>query len=161
MLDHNIFIFDYEFNYDILEMYWDIHEQRLKGYTDPRIEGDLDQWKIARLEMFDYAQELCDTFGIKNGKPRFYKLEANTELPMHVDYGTTCSLNIALSDGNAPVKFMDKEYAYKSAILNTGNTHGVVNGPTDRRLFKISVFDQTFEEVCDNISKSIKHHTSV
>lgn len=155
MLDHNIFIFDYEFNYDILEMYWDIHEQNLRGYTDPRIEGDLDQWKIARLEMFDYAQEICNTFKIKNGKPRFYMLEANTSLPMHVDYHTTCSLNIALSEGNAPVKFKDKSYSYRTAILNTSNLHGVDNGPVDRRLFKISIFDQTYEEVVDNFVSSM------
>jgi len=53
--DHNILIFDYKFNYDIIESYWDNHEDNFAGYTDPRIDGDWDHWQIARLEMFDYA----------------------------------------------------------------------------------------------------------
>lgn len=156
--DHNILIFDYKFNYDIIESYWNNHKDNFAGYSDPRTDGDLDHWQIARLEIFDYAQEICDTFKIQNGRPRFYILKADTTLGMHTDYNTTCSLNICLSDDNAPVKFNDNTYTYKTAILNTSNNHGVVNGPNDRRLFKISIFDQTYEEVCNNMKGILNAH---
>lgn len=152
MKDHNIFILDYPFDLDVLELYWDKYEAGLEGYTDPRYDQVADHWQISRSDMFPYAQELCDMFGIKNGKPRFYRLKANTELPMHIDLNTECSLNIVLSDKPAPVNFEDGSYSYKSCILNTSVLHGVVNGPEDRRLFKISIFDQSFEEVCQNAS---------
>ena len=71
---------------------------------------------------------------------------------MHVDYHTTCSLNIA-RQGNAGE--VTKSYSYRTAILNTSNLHGVDNGPVDRRLFKISIFDQTYEEVVDNFVSSM------
>lgn len=156
MLDHNIYIFDYEFDFDLIEMYWDHYQHDLEVYTDPRTEQSMKEWMIVRLEMFNYAQQICDLFNIKNSKPRFYMLGANASLPMHVDVNTTCSLNIVLSEGGAPVKFEDKSYFYKTAILNTTNRHGVDNGPLDRRLFKISVFDQSFEEVTNNVKSIVK-----
>lgn len=154
MKDNNIFILDYKFDLDLLELYWDRYESGLQAYSDPRYDQAADHWQISRSEMFPYAQELCDKFKIKNGKPRFYRLKANTVLPMHIDLNTECSLNIVLSSKAAPVDFEDNSYVYNSCILNTSVLHGVTNGPEDRRLFKISIFDQSFEEVCNNIIQS-------
>lgn len=149
MIDHNICIFDYPFDIEILKLYWD--NQQFEGYTDKRYDKTLETWRISRSEMFPYAQELCNLFNIKNGKPRFYMLEKNSILPMHTDLNTTCSLNIVLSDNPAPVKFEDREYTYKSCILNTTHMHGVENKGDDRELFKISIFDQSFDEMCENV----------
>lgn len=149
--DHNIFIFDYDFDYNIIESHWREHEDGFVEYTDPRLDGNIDHWQIARMQRFDYLREIGDLFKIKNGRPRFYHLKANTTIPMHKDYNTTCSLNIDLSVDPAPINFEDKSYTYKTAILNTTNVHGVVNGPNERRTLKVSIFDQTYEEVCNNI----------
>ena len=151
MKDHNIYSFDYPFDIELLKLYFDA--QQFEGYTDKRYNQTLETWRIARTEMFPYAIELCDIFNIKNGNPRFYVLEKNAILPMHTDLNTTCSLNIVLSDDLAPVKFEDKSYTYRSCILNTTKMHGVDNGNSSRKLFKISVFDQSFEEMCKNVEK--------
>ena len=153
MRDHNIYAFEYPFDIELLKLHYDVQE--FEGYTDKRYNQTLETWRIARTEMFSYALEICDIFNIKNGKPRFYLLEKNTVLPMHTDLNTTCSLNIVLSDDPAPVKFEDSSYTYNSCILNTTNMHGVDNGNSDRELFKISIFDQSFEEVCQNVEKVI------
>ena len=39
------------------------------------------------------------------------------------------------------------EYYYKQALLNTQIPHMVHNGPTDRILFKVSIFDLPYFEM--------------
>ena len=142
--------FDCSFDEDKLLLYYDKFMQKAESYSDYR--GKLDNWKIARDIQFDYAEQLCKRFNV-NGSPRFYSLEKNTHLPMHVDHGTECSLNFLIDESEpAPVKFESgNEYRYKFCLLNTQKKHGVDNVSEDRILFKLSIFDETFEQVKQKI----------
>lgn len=151
--DDNIFIFDYDFDRDTLLAEFDKHNGKFQAYNDPR--GVLDNFQIVRTE-FPYAEELCQLFDI-NARSRFYILKANSVLPQHQDLGTLCSINVLLSSKNpAPVNYGDKEYYYKNALLNTQNMHGVVTNNEDRLLFKLSVFDESYESVVEKIKKVIQ-----
>lgn len=114
----------------------------------------VDFWRVIRLQ--DLNSELVKTyvedFKFKYKIPgkvdgRFYRLKANTTLPMHIDSGTKCSINFLLNGDGAPVIFESGEYVYKQALLNTSIMHGVVNGDKDRIIFKISIFESTYDEV--------------
>lgn len=151
--DDNIFIFDYDFDRDTLLDEFNKHNGKFQAYNDPR--GVLDNFQIVRTE-FAYAEELCQLFDIK-ARPRFYILKANSVLPPHQDLGTLCSINVLLSSKNpAPVNYDAKEYYYKNALLNTQNMHGVVTNNEDRLLFKLSVFDESYESVAEKIKKVIQ-----
>ena len=118
-------------------------------YEDYR--GINDRWKIARLKECDYANYLCDLIGIKC-KPRFYLLEPNAVLNPHVDFNTICSINILLNYENpAPVTSEGIEYSYKQCVLNTQKIHNVTNTNEERILFKMSIFDSNFMEVCEKV----------
>lgn len=121
-------------------------------YQDPRFpEHEFNYWDISRFTS-EYIEQIMADFEVK-GKPRFYWLKANSVLPEHVDNGTTCSINFVLSDNPAPVTFGDKEYTYSMVLLNTSIPHSVTNGDTERLLFKISIMDESFED----LSKRIKY----
>lgn len=117
---------------------------------DPRWPGKtLDVWLISRFNS-PYALEIIKDFEIE-GKPRFYWLEPNAYLPEHVDNGTTCSINFVLSDNPAPVTFGDKNYFYSQVLLNTSLMHSVKNGPDERILFKISIFNESYQDLAKRI----------
>lgn len=118
--------------------------------NDPRYPGQsLNEWLISKHNS-NYINKIMEDFGVE-GKPRFYWLKENFILPEHVDYNTTCAINFVLSDNPAPVSFGDKEYIYTMAILNTTVPHSVRNGPAERLLFKISIFDETYEDLINRI----------
>ena len=152
--DHNIYIFDYDFDMHKLNENMLAFKHKFEAYSDHR--GTLDWWSVAREIEFDYATDLCETFDIK-AKPRFYSLKANSVLPMHKDHRTLCSINVLMNSTNpAPVDFEDNTYSYKCCLLNVQNTHGVTTGDEDRILFKLSIFDEDFESVAEKISKIVE-----
>lgn len=119
-------------------------------YTDSRYPGhNFDYWKISKYND-DYIQQIITDFGV-NGNPRFYWLKPFTKLPIHVDNGTKCSINFVLSDGAAPITYDGVDYFYKQALINTSIPHGVTNGPNERLLLKLSIFDKSYEEFADVI----------
>lgn len=154
---------DSEYLYDLpieidknwcLSIYHDVKNEEVI-YNDDH-HGTIEDWKVIRLPHFDYADEIMEDLGlkefVKDYRPRFYILKANTILKKHVDFGTQCSLNFVLSDNTAPVIFEDIEkFYYKNSLFNTSLAHEVINGSEDRILFKISIFDRTFEEIRDKI----------
>ena len=80
-------------------------------------------------------------------RPRYYKQEANTEVPLHADINTLCSVNIILVDDFAPIIFEEiGEVTYKCALLNISKAHAVPPHPKIRYLLKYSIFDKTYEE---------------
>ena len=101
-----------------------------------------------------FADMVKDMFSLP-GKvsSRFILLKANTSLPEHTDSDTQCALNFLLSGDKTPVLFDKKhadyklEYHYKQALLNTQIPHMVHNGPEDRILFKVSIFDLPYFEM--------------
>jgi hypothetical protein len=157
--NNNIFTFDYPFNKDILLLEMERYRDKFAVYDDPR--GKLENWKVLRHEdeSLLVAQKECDRFlkdsGIKEkAKPRYYILEANSNLPFHVDYNTTCSINFLLSDEKSPVSFDGVDYNYSCAVLNTTQPHGVNNKSSDRLLYKISFFETKFEEVVEALKNA-------
>jgi hypothetical protein len=146
--DDNIFIFDFVFDKEILLKEFYNQSNNLITYTDPR--GENKDLKIARLIDFDYANYLNSLFKI-NGKPRFFVIEENSTLPMHQDHETLCSINILLDENPAPIIIEEKEYHYYQGVLNTQKLHGVNNLGSRRIVFKLSVFDESYEQVCEKV----------
>lgn len=120
------------------------------GYTDSRYPGmSIDDWLIA-YHTSDYIESIMKDFGVE-GKPRFFWLMPNAVIPEHVDNGTLCSLNFILTDNASPITFGSKDYFYESILLNTTIPHSVTNNEHERIMFKISIFNETFDEVASRI----------
>jgi hypothetical protein len=154
--NHEILVFDFDFDRDLLLSYWNEYKNSSKPYQDKRFNRFfMKNWRIVNDFEIDYATYLNQQFGI-NGSPRFYILEANTSLMMHVDQDTTCALNFVLSDNPAPVRFgSGASYLYKSALLNTSIKHAVDKSENDRILFKLSIKDEPFEDVKQKIINTL------
>jgi hypothetical protein len=118
-------------------------------YVDHRVPNGISFWKIAHYTN-DYLENIKTDFGV-NGKIRFYFAAANSVVPTHVDNGTQCAINFILSEDAAPVTYDGVDYLYKQALLNTSIPHGVVNGPVERILLKISIFDESYESLAARI----------
>ena len=80
--------------------------------------------------------------------------DANTTLDQHTDHGTLCSLNFILNNNTAPINFDGTTIHYKNALIDTTKLHGVDNNNCDRLLFKMSIFDETFEQVKNKLIKN-------
>jgi hypothetical protein len=171
-MENEIFSFDFDFDLPLLTRLWhEKYEEKAETYDDPRLDhymnrpefkaqyGDWskDVWKVSRMELEEYPQKLIELFDV-NAKPRFYTLRPNAVLPFHVDNDTTCAINFILSDEPAPVTFQESgnTHYYKTAVLNTSLWHGVWNGPKERLLFKLSIFDEPFENVIKKVKKITK-----
>jgi hypothetical protein len=115
------------------------------NYVDPRINQTIKNWMVIK-HTSPYIEKIISDFGV-GGSPRFYWLEPNSRLATHVDNGTKCSINLILNDNPAPVTILNTDMIYTQALLNTSLPHSVTNGPEERVLLKISIFDKTFEEV--------------
>jgi len=140
---------NYPLNKDLLLVIAEMIKQDAKPYTDPRYEKSLDTWLILK-HTTPYIEKIMEDFGV-NGSPRFYWQEANSVLPMHVDNNTTCSLNFILTENPAPVTIGDVDYTYEQALLNTTVLHGVKTNDEDRILLKISIFDESYEDIIKRI----------
>lgn len=141
---------NYPLNKDRLLVLADSIKDDADPYTDSRYPGlSLDSWLILQYND-DYIDKIMKDFGV-NGSPRFYWQQPNFSLPMHVDNNTTCSINFVLTDDPAPVKVEDSEYTYEQAVLNTTKLHGVDTGEEERILLKISVFDESYEDLVKRI----------
>lgn len=124
------------------------------GYTDSRYPDlKLDDWLINHHSS-DYVDQIKKDFGIE-GKPRFYWLRPHAVIPEHVDNGTLCGLNFILTDHASPITFGDKDYYYESILVNTTVPHSVKNNEHERIMLKISIFNETFEQVAEKIKKYI------
>ena len=140
-----IFPFEFKLNKKILLNEWNKVKNNLKEYDDERLKESTSNWKIVKHK-FDYADELSNIFNV-NARPRFYLLDANTTLGQHTDHETLCSLNFILNNNTAPINFNGTTIHYKNALIDTTKLHGVNNNDCDRLLFKMSIFDETFEQV--------------
>lgn len=142
---------NYQIDYERLSVSDENAKADAEAYTDFRLKRPLDSWLISHYSD-DYIQQVIADMGVPC-KPRFYWLEKNFHLPEHVDNGTQCSINFILSDNYAPVTIRGVDYFYKSALLNTSIPHGVKNQEHDRVLFKLSIFDHTFDETARILSE--------
>lgn len=145
-----ITLLDYPLDEPYLFKLYETYLSQSEPYVDARYPGSFENWQILRLEPHFFAPIFAD-LGI-SGSPRFYHLKKNTKVPPHVDNKTLCSINFILGDSDpAPIRIEGKEYFYRQAVLNTQKMHEVHNGNSDRLLFKISIFDKTYDEVVSMI----------
>jgi hypothetical protein len=120
------------------------------GYTDSRYPDlKMDDWLVG-YHTSNYVNQVMNDFGIK-GKPRFYWLQPNAVIPEHVDNGTLCGLNFILTDHASPISFGGIDYYYESILVDTTRPHSVKNNEHERIMFKISIFNETFEQVAERI----------
>jgi hypothetical protein len=120
------------------------------SYTDSRYPDlKMDDWLVGHHSS-EYVEQVMRDFGIK-GKPRFYWLQPYAVIPEHVDNGTLCGLNFILTDQASPITFGDKNYFYEAILVNTSLPHSVINNEYERIMFKISIFDETFDQVAEKI----------
>jgi len=120
------------------------------GYTDSRYPDlSMDDWLVGH-HTSDYVKKIMSDFKVV-GKPRFYWLRPFATIPEHVDNGTQCGLNFILTDHASPISFGDTSYFYESILVNTTLPHSVVNNEKERIMFKISIFNETFEQVANRI----------
>jgi len=128
-----------------------------KAFNEPRPENPnrkpQDYFKISQWTS-PYIEQIMVDLNV-TGKPRFYFQDAFSELKMHTDINTLCSVNMVLSDDPSPITFEDGIQYYEQALLNVQVPHAVLNGPNSRILFKISIFDETFEQVAAKINYKV------
>ena len=95
--------------------------------------------------------QICNLLECRDIRPRYYKQEKNTEVPMHNDRGTFCAINIMLSDNAAPIIFKYLgEIKYECALLNIRKHHAVPSFPEERVLLKFSIFDVSYKDALSN-----------
>jgi len=140
---------NYPLNRDRLLVLADSIKEEAKPYSDPRYEKSLDTWLILKYSD-SYIQQIMDDFNV-DGSSRFYWQEPNSVLPMHVDNNTTCSINFVLTDDPAPVIVEDTEYTYEQCVLDTTKLHGVNTDDEERIILKISIFDESYEDLIKRI----------
>jgi hypothetical protein len=122
------------------------------SYTDSRYPDlKMDDWLIG-FHTSKYIDQIMKDFDIQ-GKPRFYWLQPYAVIPEHVDNGTLCGLNFILTENASPITFGNKDYYYESILVDTTIPHSVKNNQYERIMLKISVFNETFNEVAERIKK--------
>lgn len=84
----------------------------------------------------------------------FFIQPANTVILPHTDGRCSCSLNILLSDGGAPIIIEGEEFEYKCALINVSKyMHEVPAYPKDRYLLRYA-FSQPFEKILEFFEKN-------
>jgi hypothetical protein len=109
------------------------------------------QGRITNFDNFPEIKKITEYIAYKinssDVRPRFYKQEANTAVPMHRDQNTKCCVNIVLSEKAAPITYEDiGDIDYKCALLNIRQSHEVKEYPEERLLLKFSIFDVDYED---------------
>lgn len=148
-------VFPFEFDVD-REWLLDkaLQEPRKQFYHHGRKEERVEGYKYAHID-YPELKELVGRFGLAiQGKwnMKFVYIAPNTIVDWHKDWGTQCAFNWVINGNTAAIKYRDRPYAYSSAIINTQEEHMVKNNDKERILFKISIFDRSYEETCNQFS---------
>lgn len=158
--NEHIFQFDFDFNRTILLEEFKKNRHLLEVYGNERDGASYNLKKVIVPES-DYIIFLKKFFQIPSARPRFYSQDPNSTLTPHKDFGTLCSLNILLNeDTAAPITIEGKDYYYTHCLLNTTSIHGVNTGNAERILFKLSIFDETYESVKERFKKILQNESS-
>lgn len=141
-------------DYPINNEWWLDYANELRSkavpYSDTRYELSVDHWLTYVPDHCPEIDKIKKDFNIE-AKSRFYWLLPNSKIPEHVDNGTLCSLNFIFSENAAPINIEGKEYFYKQALLDTSKPHSVNNGKEERVMFKLSIHDQSYEQLLSKI----------
>jgi len=131
----------------------EIARQSSKPYTDNRYPDlYMEDWLIGHHNS-EYITSIMNDFKVQ-GKPRFYWMLPNAIIPEHIDNNTLCSLNFVLTENAAPITIGSEDFYYKAILLNTVIPHSVKNNQYERIMLKISIFNESFNEV----ESRIKHY---
>ena len=151
---------EFKLRFDRARLLQDAKEQ--KGYDvfiDPLNGNPIEGWFIKHIHS-GYGkyicEEICQRFNIDKGKPRFYKQDVTTSVGMHTDRGTLCSFNVLLTGQDDPIVFESGKIHYNCALINVSIPHSVPLVKSTRYLYKVSVFDKTFEELADVLPNTIQ-----
>lgn len=114
-------------------------------------------------EMKRMADELTRVVGSEGGNlmiPYFLTQEENSEVPIHIDMGFSCAINMIIEGGETPVYFRDddgtiSEYNYENALLNVcGKFHGVPEQQDKRRvLLKFRIVDVNYYDAMNRLKE--------
>ena len=134
----------------------DVH---MNNWTQARFFGDADDGSDnlsnypETKRITEYFEKIIDT---KDIRPRYYKLEANTSVPEHIDHNTKCGINIILNHSAGPVEFVGiGQFEYRVALLNTSKLHKVPPHADERILLKLSIMDVDFVTAKTRIMKNV------
>lgn len=147
-------IYKFNFDYDHNKLVQQALEPGYENFVDPKNGKVFDQWFIKRIdsgygkEISNYFEKIFDC----EVRPRFYIQEPGWSLGFHKDRGTQCAINIVLQGNKDKISFREAEYEYKVALLNLQEEHAVLNPKEKRYLFKLSIFDKTYEEIKPHLS---------
>ena len=147
----------------------ELKSEILMPFVDPKTKIQLDFLNI-QFTKKRYANQVADLFrnvlglGHLDARPIFYIQQAGYRFPFHQDRKTECSINVLLDENPDPITFRVEEHDnnmesidsdidehYEIALINTQNWHGVMPPTTTRHLFKVSIFDKTYEECLEII----------
>jgi|TARA_R110001592_G_scaffold234837_1_gene492639 hypothetical protein len=148
-------VFPFEFDVDrewLLEKA--LQEPRRQFYHHGKKEERIEGYKYAIID-YPELQELVGRFALAikgRWNMKFVYIAPNTTIGWHKDWGTKCAFNWVINGNNAAIKYRDRPYAYSSAIINTQEEHMVKNNDRERILFKIALFDKSYEETCKQFS---------
>ena len=117
-------------------------------------------------EMKRISEELTKVVGSGGGNlmvPYFMLQEQNTEVPVHIDMGFKCAINLIVAGADTPIYFRDEdntitEYNYDNALLNVcGVFHGVPEQQDTRRvILKFRIVDVSYEDAYIRMAEYFK-----
>lgn len=134
----------------------------LDGYqtfVDPLSGQSINGWNVKLISSgygFRLTQFLKYRFKILRCQPKFYMQEPGTTLPFHTDRETISSFNFILSENPDPISFRNKTVFYKNCLLDTTVEHAVMSPSSRRIIFKISIFDKSFEEIKNSLPSNLQ-----
>ena len=117
-------------------------EERIEGYTYAHIS-------------YPELDVLADMRGLDlkcKYNMKFVYIAPHAIIDWHKDWGTKCAFNWLINGNTECIKYRDRPYQYRSAIINTQEEHKVENKDKERIIFKISIFDKSYEEICNQFS---------
>lgn len=145
-----------------LRDFWNNFEQQSACLTDGRLRAPKTYFKIIRnTDFLNQETKKWSELLEADARARYYWLKPNRQLWWHTDAGTKCAINYVLNGNDARVQFSNtgedlegppptefNEYEYNAAILDVTKYHSVPNDSIiPRILFKISIFDKSYEDV--------------
>jgi hypothetical protein len=144
----------YQVNKDILLAEAEQVKSKAVGYTDPRYPGEQHTGWLIGHHTSDYVKQIMVDLEVE-GRPRFYWLMPGERISKHVDNGTQCSINMVLTKDAAPLTMEGKDYFYDTILLNTTVPHSVQNNNNLRIMLKISIFDETYDQLASRIKYKV------
>lgn len=169
-MNHNLTLFDFPLP-NLLPLLREEaqNQEHWVPFADPLTGLTVPGWLIKRMEPEGdlVSQVTCRWFkeflsiGDMDIRPRFYWQTPGTVIKFHIDRGTQCSLNLVLQGDQDYIAFPMAKTQYTCALLNTQKHHGVLSPETGRLLFKLSIFNRTYQEVRDVLQAKLSCRQAV